>query len=326
MGSGRTGHRLLSVLAERVTEGSRPGARRDGYRVALAIEGGGMRGTVSAGMALALQELGLLPAFDAVYGSSAGAISGAWLLSSRPEGLHGWTDPTFARALIRKRNLLRARPVVDVEQLVEVVYTRQFPLDYTSVLANPIEFHPLATDVSSGAPVDLHDRLTEERDLRLALRASAAMPVLAGRPVAIGSALYYDAGVAESIPFRQALRDGATHVLVLRSRRRVDRAPERERPSLGYRLVARFGMRRYRELKAVFLTGDAQLAAADLLLARYDADEDHEGPALLSIRPSDASPRVDRLESNGGRLRAAFEAGRDAVVTTGLLGLRPCPE
>jgi len=58
----------------------------------LAIEGGGMRGTVTAGMALALHELGLVPAFDAVYGSSAGAISGAWLLSSRPEGLRGWTE------------------------------------------------------------------------------------------------------------------------------------------------------------------------------------------------------------------------------------------
>ncbi|AXB41176.1 patatin-like phospholipase family protein [Amycolatopsis albispora] len=329
MGSTSNEHRLLSVLAKRTATRSKPGARRDGYRVALAIEGGGMRGTVSAGMAWTLKELGLLPAFDAVYGSSAGAISGAWLLSSRPEGLHGWTDPTFARALIRKRNLLRARPVVDVEQLVEVVYTSQFPLDYASVLANPIEFHPLATDVATGAPVDLHGHLTDERALRLALRASAAMPLLAGRPVAIGPNRYYDAGVAESIPFHQALRDGATHVLVLRSRRRVDRAPQRERPSLGYRLVARFGMRRYRELRAVFLAGDAQLAAADLLLARYDADEDRDGPALLSIRPSDASPHITRLESDGGRLRTAFEAGRDAVrslLPASILGPVPSPE
>ncbi|MGA6164993.1 patatin-like phospholipase family protein [Amycolatopsis magusensis] len=313
---GNNEHRLLSVLAERAAAGSLPGARQDGQRVALAIEGGGMRGTVSAGMASALEELGLLPLFDAVYGSSAGAISGAWLLSSRPQGLRGWTDPAFARALIRRRNLLRFRPVVDVEQLVEVVYTSQFPLDYPSVLANPIEFHPLATDVTFGAPVDLHGRLGDERALRLALRASAAMPVLAGRPVAIGPDRYYDAGVAESIPFHQALRDGATHVLVLRSRRLVDRAPDRERPSLGYRLIARFGMRGYSgALRTVFLSGDARLAEADLLLARYDTDEDHDGPALLSIRPPDASPRVSRLESDGRLLRTAFEVGREAVMT-----------
>ncbi|MFJ1991571.1 hypothetical protein [Streptomyces asiaticus] len=36
-----------------------------------------------------MHELGLLNAFDAVYGASAGAISAAWLVSSRPEGLRG---------------------------------------------------------------------------------------------------------------------------------------------------------------------------------------------------------------------------------------------
>jgi predicted acylesterase/phospholipase RssA len=68
---------VLGLLLNRVRSGSRPGQRDDGYRIALCIEGGGMRGTVSAGMALALQERGFLPAFDAVYGSSAGAITGA---------------------------------------------------------------------------------------------------------------------------------------------------------------------------------------------------------------------------------------------------------
>jgi len=77
--------------------------------VALAIGGGAMRGTISAGMALALDELGLVSAFDAVYGASAGAISGAWLLSW-PEGLRGWTEPANARAFIRRSGLLRGRP------------------------------------------------------------------------------------------------------------------------------------------------------------------------------------------------------------------------
>src|SRR6266576_197554 len=67
-------HEVLRVLGARTAEGSLPGARTDGFRVALAIEGGGMRGTISAGMALALDELGLVSAFDAVYGASAGAI------------------------------------------------------------------------------------------------------------------------------------------------------------------------------------------------------------------------------------------------------------
>ena len=185
-----------------------------------------MRGTVSAGMALALHERGLVTAFDAVYGASAGAISGAWLLSANPEGLRGWTDPDYARSLIRWSALLhrrpRRRPVVDVETLVEVVYQTEFPMDFESILASPVEYHPLATDAATGQSTDLRPLITDAAELRLALRASASLPFLAGPPIELHGRRFYDAGVAESIPFRTPLEQGATHVLVLRSRRPLD--------------------------------------------------------------------------------------------------------
>ncbi|MBO3679301.1 patatin-like phospholipase family protein [Streptomyces sp. NEAU-YJ-81] len=310
-------HRLMKVLADRTEAGSLPGARTDGYRVVLAIEGGGMRGTVSAGMALALHELGLLNAFDAVYGASAGAISAAWLVSSRPEGLHGWADPRFASALIRKRNLLRGRPMVDIETLIEEVYIRQFPLDYASVLAAPISLHPLATDLETGQPADLHEELTDEVALRLALRASAALPVLAGGPVTLGGRRFYDAGLAESIPFRQALRDGATHVLVLRSRPPAAAPALRATPSVGSRLVAAVAFRQYTpQFRAAFLNRPARLADDDRLLAAYDTDtaEAPTDPAVLSVRPDAAAPSISRLETDSALLEEALEAGRRAIT------------
>src|SRR5215475_4732556 len=148
-------HEVPRVLAERLHADSRPGQRADGLRIALSIEGGGMRGTVSAGMALALAERGLLPAFDAVYGSSAGAITGAWLVSSRPEGMRGWANPVYARALIRWSALLRGKPVTDVRTLIEVLYTTEHPMDFESVLASEVPLHPLATDAITGAAADL---------------------------------------------------------------------------------------------------------------------------------------------------------------------------
>ena len=212
-------HEVLRVIDERVRSGSKPGQRSDAYRLALSIEGGGMRGTVSAGMAIALFELGVVSAFDAVYGSSAGAITGAWLLSSEPPRLRGWADPDYARTLIRWSAMLRGRPVVDVRTLVEEVYQTEFPMDFASVLANPIEYHPLGTDAETGESTDLRPLVTGPAELRLALRASASLPFLAGPPVELGGRRFYDAGVAESIPFRTPLAQGATHVLVLRSRR-----------------------------------------------------------------------------------------------------------
>ena len=46
-------HPALALIAERRAAGGGPGAHGDGHRLALAIEGGGMRETITAGMALA---------------------------------------------------------------------------------------------------------------------------------------------------------------------------------------------------------------------------------------------------------------------------------
>ena len=66
-------HDVIKIISQRVKTNSTPGSRAPGDRahVALAIEGGGMRGAVSAGMAAAIASLGLSDAFDSVYGSSA---------------------------------------------------------------------------------------------------------------------------------------------------------------------------------------------------------------------------------------------------------------
>jgi predicted patatin/cPLA2 family phospholipase len=212
-------HEVLELIEERVRTGSRPGQRRDQHRIVLSIEGGGMRGTISAGMALALHELGVVAAFDAVYGASAGALTGAWLVSSEPERLRGWADPDYAKTLIRWSSLLRGRPVVDVRTLIEEVYQTEWPMDFASILASPVEYHPLGTDAETGEPTDLRPLISSPVELRLALRASASLPFLAGPPVELGGRRFYDAGVAESIPFRTPLAQGATHVLLLRSRR-----------------------------------------------------------------------------------------------------------
>ena len=336
-------HEVLRVLAARAQAGRQPGRHNDGFRVALAIEGGGMRGTVSAGMALALDELGLVPAFDAVYGASAGAITAAWLLS-RPDGLRGWTEPAYARAFIRRSGLLRGRPVADVRSLIEELYQTTFPMDFAAVLASPIEFHPLATDVATGQSTDLRPLVGTPAELRLALRASAALPLLAGPPVEFACRCFYDAGLSESVPYRTALAQGATHVLVLRSRRDPVIWPDGRAPSRSVRLITRTTLRRETPaLRAVFLSRDARLADDDRRLAAYQSAPAPPSPApapaspapaspapaspapaspapapesppwVFSIRPPAESPQVSRLATDGRLLQAAFEAGHAAT-------------
>ena len=49
----------MELALERARTGSRPGRRTDGCRLGLVVEGGGMRGCVSAGSLMALYQLGL---------------------------------------------------------------------------------------------------------------------------------------------------------------------------------------------------------------------------------------------------------------------------
>jgi predicted acylesterase/phospholipase RssA len=303
---------MLLVLQERVKSGSRPGQRADGHRVALSVEGGGMRGAVTAGMAHALHELGLLPAFDAVYGTSAGAITAAWLLSSNPDGLRGWARPDYARTLIRWWAPLRGRPVVDVRTLVEVVYQSEFPMDFASVLASAVEWHPLGTDAVTGAATDLRSLVSDPAEVRLALRASAGLPILAGPAVVLRGRRFFDGGLTEPIPFRTPMADGATHIVVLRSRpfQGLPAGPAIPlRPAREARfLTSTFLRRESRNLRNAYLGRGARTLADVISVATMQ-----EAGMALSVYPPVGGPPVSRLTTDGGLLAAAFEAGRQAV-------------
>ena len=156
-------------------------SRPAGARLALVVEGGGMRGAVSGGMALALGELGLAGAFDAAYGASAGALNALWLVSDRVmEGIPTWVDRTWNRELISRRRMLAGRPIVDIRGLIERRYEQLSPGLFAAALGARTELHPLATSVSTGDAVDLHPAITDPASLARAVRASATLPLLAG--------------------------------------------------------------------------------------------------------------------------------------------------
>jgi predicted patatin/cPLA2 family phospholipase len=304
-------HPVVALLHERRARGSRPGARDDEAHVTLAIEGGGMRGAVSAGMTIAVHELGLTDAFDAVYGASAGALNAVWLLSGNPdEGLRPYADPALIRTYVNRGNALRRRPVVDTRHLVEHLYEHVLPLDFERVIAHRVRLHPLATEIATGRAVDLEPEIRDRASLKLALRASTALPLLAGPPVEIAGRRYLDAGLAESIPFHAALAAGATHVLVLRSRRpQDDERPGRLSRALTGTLLRRLG----EPVRRGYLERPQRLADDDALLDRHGADAALE-PAMLAIRPGADSPRVSRLESDPAVVRDGLEAGRLAAL------------
>lgn len=270
-----------------------------------------MRGAVSGGMALALNELGFASAFDDAYGSSAGTLNAMWLVSGRvEEGIPTWTDPSLVHELISPRRILRGGPVVDVRTLVERRYEQLAPGLFADVLRASTRLHPLATVVDSAASVDLHDEIRDERTLQLALRATATLPLLAGPPVELNGQRLIDAGVSAAIPFRAAVAGGATHILLLRSRRHGERV---QPPSSVSRLLTGRLLRRISPaVETAFLTRVEREHEDEDLLDRHRDDPALE-PHILAIHPHPESPVPSRLERDIGKVRAALEAGRAAA-------------
>ncbi len=107
-------HPVAQLLHERKRNNSKcvEGGRPDGYKVALVVEGGGMRGCISAGMICALHHLGLRETVDIVYGSSAGSMIGAYFVT----GQLPWFGPevyydkltTAGKEFIDTKRLLRS--------------------------------------------------------------------------------------------------------------------------------------------------------------------------------------------------------------------------
>jgi predicted patatin/cPLA2 family phospholipase len=229
---------LRALLRRRDT-----GDRGDGHRIALVVAGGGMRGAYAGGMAHALDDAGLGGCFDVVYGSSAGAyVGGALLLGDGRGAAHIFFEDMACREFADLARLRTRRPVVSLDHLLDDIMVHSKPMPWDRLHNSPVPLRVIATD-----PTDLTAHVLEPRDpaeWKVAFRATAAIPVLAGPPVTLRGRRWIDGSVAEPLPVLRALGEGATHVLALvnRTARRADpgagpagwaRALDRLAPGLG---------------------------------------------------------------------------------------------
>ncbi|WP_348536585.1 patatin-like phospholipase family protein [Nocardia carnea] len=294
------------TVAEVIRDRFASGSRSDSHRLVLVVEGGGSRGVYSSGMVHALEELGLAKIFDAVYGTSAGAINAAWLLCGRAgRGMKAWTDAAIMRRAIDPMRMLRGRPAFDLNFLVHKVYDGLHPMDFPAILANETTFHPIATDIGTGLPVDLHPYIMDKDTLKTALRASSGLPLLAGPPVALGGRRYFDGGLSETVPVRSALKGGATHALILRTRRADERRPPAPRL---HHLVGGTYMR---------LTAPGAYQAWKLRPGQQVLEDGviaGMGAAAHQIHPPAGSPDISSVETDPGILTRGMDIGRSAVA------------
>lgn len=314
MTNGPALHPVAAVLRERAAVGSQPGERADPHRVAIVLEGGGMRGVVSAAMAGAIERLGLTPCFDLVVGSSAGAINGAALLAgAAQEGTAAYCGPRASRAFVNPLRLLRGKPVIDVNDVLDHA-TRVDAARHERVISSAAALHCIATDVDTGRSVDLHGMRTE-KELWDAILASSRMPWAGGPPVEIDGRRYLDGGMGSPIPVGEALAAGATHVLVLQTR--PYDVPRKSASRIADRLIERH----LRGLNPALVTlYRARVAAYEDVvadIARRTREPDAGPPHVLGLRPPAGTPCVSQIERRPAVLGTAA-AGAERLVEAAL--------
>jgi predicted patatin/cPLA2 family phospholipase len=300
-------HPVVEVLRERAQDGGEPGRRHDPHRVALVVEGGGMRGVVSAGMSAALERLGLTGCFDLVVGASAGAINGAALIAGvAREGAAAYHGPLASRKFVNPARALRGRPVIDVSYVLEYASAGLDAGRHERVLASAIALHCVAVSVETAETVTFSG-MRSKSELYDVVLASSRMPWAGGPPVDIGGRRYVDGGLGSAIPVAEALAAGATHVLALQTR--PYGVPRRSASRIGDVLI----VRHLRTLNPALATlyrarvGGYESVVQDI--ARRSLDWNGGPPYVLGLRPPAGTPVVGQLERRSAVLAAA---ARDA--------------
>jgi len=179
-------------------------------KTALIVEGGAMRGAWAAGVLASLQERGRRQ-YDLVYAASSGACSAAYFVAGMWEpGLAIWRE--LACNVVRKSNFLRRKPIIDLAYLVDHVFRTRIPLSVDALQKAPSRFFIVLTDCHTGDPVYFH--ACDDR-VFAALRATASMPLATRGFDYVDGQPYADGGLADPIPLRRAIQDGATDITVV---------------------------------------------------------------------------------------------------------------
>ncbi len=278
-------HPILSVILKRKKENSRPLQRNDSFKLGLVIEGGGMRGAVSAGMAAGLEYLNLKNVFDAVYGASAGAMVGAYFISGQSVySTSVYCDDISNRDFVKGSlgiaiSLMTNKPAMNLDFLLDILRNKK-PLNWKKIIDSPIKLNMIASSISKQKSVALNNFESKE-DIFKAFKASSTLPFIGGPPIEINNELYWDASLYELVPIKTASDDRCTHIFVLRTR--PDGVLRKELSFIEKLFISRRFNKTKKGLRQSFLQTPGRYAATIREIDEAESNPD-TSPFIYSIK------------------------------------------
>lgn len=262
-------------------------------KIALVLEGGGLRGIFTAGVIDCFIENDI--DFDYVVGVSAGSCN-AFEYVARAKGFlkKCMLQSDKKNAFFGVRQMAESHKFVNLDK-VFYDYTKQFGFKLSDFIKSKTDWEFVATNIKTGKAEYLHSEDPEEAR-RMGV-ASCSLPILT-EPVKLKGKLYLDGGMTDSVPVQRALDKGYDKIVVVATRKKgsFSKVKEYEKP-LYNRLYKKYP----NFLKAVY--NRTKLYKDQIELCEK---LEKEGKVIL-IRPT--LPEVSRLESDLEELSLSYYHG-----------------
>lgn len=181
-------------------------------KTGLVVEGGGMRGVYGCGVLDAFLENGIK--FPYSIGVSAGSANMASFIAEQ----HGrnyrfYTRYSFDERYMSLKNFVTTGSFFGMDYIYTELNEDIDPINFEKLTNTDMEYYVVATDAVTGKAVYFNKDDVEKHRGEV-FKASSAVPAMC-RPVEIDSRMYFDGGVADSIPVKRAVSDGCDKIVAV---------------------------------------------------------------------------------------------------------------
>ena len=191
--------------------------RSEQAKIALVVEGGGMRGIFCAGVLDAFQQFNFDP-FNLYFGVSSGSLN---LLSFLSEQIRRNRDVyeycTSNKKFINFQRFMTGGNFIDLDWMWQSSI-EAYPLDTDKIFSkipHPKQLYVVCSNIDKGSVQYIEPNIN---NLRQVITASSAIPVLYRTPVYLDNDKYVDGGLTDPIPVYKAYELGAKVIVVIRTR------------------------------------------------------------------------------------------------------------
>ena len=268
-------------------------------KAGLVLEGGGMRGIFTIGVLDNFMDRGIR--FPYVVGVSAGACNAlSYLSGQRGRAKFSNIDMLDKYHFISFRHLVTKGNIMDFDLLFHKLPEEIYPYDYQALARSSERFEAVTTSCITGKACYFEEKNDPKRVIDI-VKASSTLPFVCPISYVDGEPML-DGGVADSIPVERAVSQGFDNNLVVLTRNRGYRKPDK--PTR----VPFFMYRKYPSAKEAIRSRNAMYNRQMELVERME----DEGRVVV-LRPQKPI-EVGRMERDTNKMLALYQEGYDLAA------------